>query len=145
MLAAPDVRRADVVEDAVEDEPEPARATVGDQAIERGLAAEAGIDRVEVGRVVLVRRRRREDGRQVDGVGAQGGDVGEVGADAVELAEGGDEDLVDDAWGMGARHGGFLSRRAAKAAHDAVVGRRQARRSARTRTFVRKMRVFHFT
>ena len=145
MGAAPDVRLADVVEDPVEDEPEPVRATVSDQAIERGFAAEPGVDAIEVGRVVLVRRRGRKQGREVDGVGAKGGDVGEVGADAVDITEGTDEDLVDDAWGMGARHGGFLSRRAAKAAHDAVVGRRQARRSARTRTFVRKMRVFHFT
>ena len=70
----------------------------------------AGIDAVEVGRVVLVRRRRGEDGRQVDGVGAQGGDVVEVGADAVDPAEGADEDLIDDPGAT--RHGALLTRRA---------------------------------
>jgi hypothetical protein len=97
MLAAPAVPLADVVEDAVEDEAEPAPAASGDEAVEGGLAAEAGVDGVEGGGVVLVRRRRGEDRSQIDGVGADGDDVIEVGGDAVEPAERGDEELVDAA------------------------------------------------
>jgi len=72
------------------------RAAGGDEAVEGGVAAERGVDDVVVARVVAVRRRRGEDGRQVDGVGAERGDVIEVRGDGVEGAEGADEDLVDD-------------------------------------------------
>ena len=72
----------------------------------------AGIDAIEVAGVVFVRRRRREDRRQVHRLGAERRDVIEVRRDAVEPAESADEHLVDDASRPGSRHGALLSRRA---------------------------------
>ena len=75
------------------------------QAVEIGQAAEHGIDVAEVGHVVAeVFHRRGEEGRDPDDVGAQGGDVIELGgnagqvADAVAIAveEAAWVDLVDD-------------------------------------------------
>jgi hypothetical protein len=109
MLAPPAVPFADVVEDTVENEPEPARATGRDQAIERRLAAEPRIDRVVVGGVVFVRRRRGEDRRQVHGVGAERRDVIELPRDAVEPSERPDEELIDYSC-----HGALFNMRGAK-------------------------------
>jgi hypothetical protein len=56
------------------------------QAREGRLAAERLVDRVEVGGVVFVVGGRAEDGRQVDRVDAQRGDVAEARGDAVQIA-----------------------------------------------------------
>ena len=101
------MKRADVVEDAVEVEREPARARGGGETIERGVAAELLVDGVEGRRVVLVIRRRAEDRREPQPVRANGGEVIEPRRHAVEPAEAVDEDLVDDR-GHGAFYHGAL-------------------------------------
>src|SRR4051812_34976831 len=94
----------DVVEDSVDNQRQMSLPQRRYQSFEGALAAEAGIHGVEVGGVVFVRRRRGEDGRQVDRIGAQRLNVLQLFSDVVEPAEGADEDLVD-----GSRHARLYS------------------------------------
>ena len=75
-----------VVEDAIEDHPHPAVVGAVEQLAERGVAAEQGIDREVVVRVIAVVGGRLEDRRQVDGGDPQVLEVVEVLHDAAQVA-----------------------------------------------------------
>ena len=76
---------AGVVEDAVEHHPDPARVAGVEQLAEGRVAAEQGVDRQVVVRVVAVVRRRREDRVEVDRVDAQRNEMVEMLGDAEEV------------------------------------------------------------
>jgi len=84
--AEPVVPAPAVVRGEVADEAHPAGVQVVREAGERLVTAEEGIDALETRRVVAVAGPCREERRQVQRVRAQGGDVVQVGPDAVEVA-----------------------------------------------------------
>ncbi len=112
-LHEPGVLVRGVVGHQVEDDAQAAAVGLGQQAVEVGQRAEQGVDVAVVGHIVAeVVHRRREDGRNPDGVYVQGVQIVEPPADAVEVAdaiavrilEGARVDLVDDA-GLPPVHG----------------------------------------
>ena len=85
-LDKPGVLVAHMVQDDVEDEADTLLAARGDEALPRGVAAEARVDLRKITGVVPVTGRRVEDRRQVERVGAEAGDVVEPLGDPVEVA-----------------------------------------------------------
>src|SRR5439155_3339779 len=77
---------ARVVEREVADHAQAALVRRADERLQRLVAAEQRVDPTEAGRVVAMRRARREDRRQVDDVGAEALDVIQSLLDPVQLA-----------------------------------------------------------